>query len=498
MTLTLRTALTKASIASLAFAVIADASISIAGPAAAAASAETATTAAPAAAAEESGAATALVGPDGGHREPIPHPHPMSPTARAAIATVGPYQGPRPPRPGEPIGPDGASLETMIGQMLMVGFTGDDVDEAGTNLIARHIAAGRLGGVLFFGQNISDADAVKRMTEAFRAASPDRPVLLAVDQEGGRVERLTKAVGFQETPSARAIGMNRLDRASIVYERLAENLAAWGFNLNLAPVVDLAVERDNPVITRLGRAYSDDPAIVTDYARAFIEAHHAAGVLTALKHFPGHGSSRADTHEGFVDISETWAEDELVPYEKLMAEGLADMVLVSHVHLDMPPDIPPTTATFAEVPDETPALQAAAVDERIVRAPTRPVANDLTDPLHEAESALPLPASLSPQIIDGLLRETLGYQGVVISDDLEMGAIEALGDPVETTAQAILAGNDILVFAGGAAPGQDLVATLHRRIRQAANEDPRLLARIVESYKRIADLKTRLSAEPEN
>ncbi|WP_108661479.1 glycoside hydrolase family 3 protein [Acuticoccus kandeliae] len=389
---------------------------------------------------------------EGRRHEPIPHRHPMTRAARRAIPSIGPYQGPRPPRPGEPVGPNGESLEMMIGQMLMVGFTGDDAGETGANLIARHVAAGRLGGVLFFGQNVESADAVRRLTKCFTDASPQGlPVLLAVDQEGGRVERLTKAVGFKETPSARAIGTNGLDRASLVYDRLAENLAAWGFNLNLAPVVDLGVQKDNPVIARLGRAYSDDPRLVTEFARAFIEAHHAAGVLTALKHFPGHGSSKGDSHTGLVDISASWSPDELLPYRTLINEGLADMVLVAHVKLDTV---------------RTASLGAGPV-----------------------ESA---PATLSPDIIEGLLRGTLGYDGVVISDDMEMGSITDLGDPVEIAARAILAGNDILVFAGGAAPGRDLVATLHRRIREAAEADPAVLARIVQSYTRIAHLKARM------
>jgi beta-N-acetylhexosaminidase len=340
---------------------------------------------------------------------------------------------------------DGASIETMIGQMLMVGFDGTDVDEAGPRRILHHIRAGRLGGVILFKRNVESEAAVKRLTAAFRAAAPGLPVLVAVDQEGGRVRRLTPSVGFPYTPSAERLADRGTGVARQAYARLARHLAAFGFNVNLAPVVDLSVRRDNPIIGRLGRAFSADPDVVTRLAGILIEAHHRAGILTALKHFPGHGSSGADTHEGFVDVTRSWSPRELLPYRRLIASGRADMVMVAHVH----------HGTFS--PPETRA-----------------------------------PASLSAGVIEGLLRGELGYDGVVISDDMEMGAIRKLGSPVDIAVRAILAGNDILVYAGGATPGRDLVAVLQQRLKRAALADPRVAARIRESYARIARLKQRL------
>lgn len=369
---------------------------------------------------------------------PVPLRNPMSSGDRAAAdvrrqATLRAVEA------------DGTSLETMIGQMLMVGFDGDDLSDAGPQRILGHIRAGRLGGVILFKRNVKSAAAVKEMTAAFRAASPGLPVLVAIDQEGGRVQRLDGDVGFPETPSAIRVAGRGDEAARSAYQRMADALAAWGFNVNLAPVVDLAVRPDNPIITRIGRAYSADPARVTDLATAFVEAHRAAGLLTSLKHFPGHGSSSGDTHHGFVDVSGSWTRRELDPYRDMIAANRADMVMVAHVH----------HADFSP-----------------------PGRRD--------------PATLSPKVIEGLLRGELGFDGVVISDDMEMGAIEALGAPVDIAARAILAGNDILIYAGGAAPGKDLVTVLQSRLREAAKRDPAVAERIRESYGRIARMKERL------
>ncbi|XWN33246.1 MAG: glycoside hydrolase family 3 N-terminal domain-containing protein [Devosia sp.] len=378
--------------------------------------------------------------------------------ARTANLVAGiPIPGRKPPtppgyvRPKDPEpSPGFPSLKVMVGQMLMVGFDGNDVGQPGPNRIARHLADGTLGGVLFFRYNVKSEAAVKRLTSQFRKAAQGHPVpLIAVDQEGGRVQRLTRRVGFTNTPSARRIAQSGdAPGAKRIYRRLANDLSRWGFNVNLAPVVDLGMRRDNPVITRMERAYSGDPATVGAFAGAFVDAHRDAGVLTALKHFPGHGSSAGDTHHGFVDVSSTWTRNELIPFRALIDEDRVDMVMVAHVHLG-------GVAGIRQTRD---------------------------------------PATLSPDIIEGLLRTEIGYDGVVISDDMEMGAITKLGSPVEVASRAILAGNDILVFAGGAAPGRDLVAVLQSRIRQAAR-DPAVMRRIEQSYRRIVRMKASLGPE---
>ncbi|WP_083660201.1 glycoside hydrolase family 3 protein [Acuticoccus yangtzensis] len=350
-----------------------------------------------------------------------------------------------------PVPADGSdpAFEVMAGQMLMVGFQGDDVDQAGPLRVARQIEAGRLGGVIFFRQNVKSEAAVKRLTALFRrSAPPGLPVLIAVDQEGGKVQRLTTKVGFASTPSARRVADDGEEAATRIYGDLARALADWGFNVNLAPVVDLGADRDNPIIARLGRAFSGDPATVAALAGRFVAAHRAAGILTSLKHFPGHGSSDGDTHKGFVDVSLSWREIELAPFRTLIAEGLADMVMVAHVHLSP----------------------------------------------YGTEGQ---PASLSRDLIQGLLRDTLGFEGVVISDDMEMGAVTRLGDPIDLAAEAVAAGNDIIVYAGGAAGQDDIVDALQTSLAGAAAADPVLHGRVAQSFRRVMAMKAdRLAPRP--
>ena len=338
-------------------------------------------------------------------------------------------------------------LEHMAGQMIVVGFAGDSIDDRSVTRLREEIADGRLGGVMYLKTNVASLDAVRAMNAAFLAAAPaGLPPFLTLDQEGGSVERLTEAVGFREVPSAEAVAARHQPAgARTLYGSMARDIAALGFTVNFGPVVDLNTNPDNQVIARYGRAFSADAGKVTDYAAAFVAAHREAGLLTALKHFPGHGSSTADSHEGFVDISDSWAPAELEPYRALIAAGAADMVMVGHLY-------------------------------------------------HEdySGSDLQLPASLSPQWITGVLREELGYDGVVISDDLEMGAIRDHYSLGETVVRAVRAGMDILLFSNTAEPRASLTDEIRTILLAEAEADPAFAARIEESYRRIVALKARI------
>ncbi|MGB3338659.1 MAG: glycoside hydrolase family 3 N-terminal domain-containing protein, partial [Devosia sp.] len=339
-----------------------------------------------------------------------------------------------------------ATLEQMAGQMIVVGFQGDDADDAAVAKLRDELAAGRLGGVMLLKINVKSLDAVAEMNAAFRAASPDLPPFLTLDQEGGAVERLTKDVGFAEIPNAATIAAeNSPDEAEAIYARMAASIAELGFTVNFGPVADINLNPNNQVIAKFGRAFSADPADVASYDAAFIEAHHAAGLLTSLKHFPGHGSSTADSHEGFVDITETWQPSELDPYRALIADDLVDMVMVGHLY----------HADYSDAGAQT-------------------------------------PSSLSPQWITGVLRDELGYDGVVISDDLEMGAIRDHFTLEQTVTMGVRAGMDVLLFSNTskyrASLGQEILDIL---LREAAS-DPAFAARIEESYERIVALKGRI------
>jgi beta-N-acetylhexosaminidase len=334
----------------------------------------------------------------------------------------------------------------MAGQMIIVGFQGDDVSDKSVKAVAVEIASGGLGGVMYLKPNVKSLDAVKAMNQLFRASSPDLPPFITLDQEGGAVERLTKAVGFEELPNAATVAANDSPaEAEALYAAMARKVAALGFSVNFGPVADLNVNPDNQVIAKFGRAYGKSGDTVAAYDEAFIEAHHEAGLITSLKHFPGHGSSTADSHEGFVDISNTWSAAELEPYKILFGDGYADMVMVGHLyHKDY------------------------------------------------AGQGTKLPASLSPEWITGVLRDQLGFKGVVVSDDLEMGAIRKIYDLHDTVVQAVNAGTDVLLFSNTAAPSGGLADQIRGILVAEAQADPAFRARIEASYARILALKARI------
>ncbi len=282
-----------------------------------------------------------------------------------------------------------AALEAELGQLLLVGFEGTDAEDNAA--LERLLCETGVGGVVLFARNIlSDAQA-GRLTHAMAARSREctgRRLLVAVDAEGGQVMRLGPDAGFTATFEAR---------------RIARVLKSAGINWNLAPVVDVGCNPKNPVIVGAGRSFSADPLLVTAHARAVIQGLHAEGVLTALKHFPGHGSSHGDSHKGFVDVTDTADRcPELTPYRMLIAERLADGIMTAHVF------------------------------------------NRALDP--------EFPATLSRATITGLLRDELGFGGPVVTDDLRMRAIERHWGLEAAAVRALAAGADILLIADDRLP----------------------------------------------
>jgi len=339
-----------------------------------------------------------------------------------------------------------ATLEEMAGQMIVIGFEGDSVDAAGVASVADELAAGRLGGVMYLKKNVASLASVREMNAMFRAISPGLPPFITLDQEGGAVERLTRDVGFKEIPNAASIAASHSPLvAEDIYGEMAKGIAAEGFSVNFGPVADLNTNPNNQIIARFGRAFSEEAETVIAYDEAFIKAHHVAGLITALKHFPGHGSSTADSHEGFVDITRTWDEAELEPYRALIGEGIVDMVMVGHLY----------HADYADDDGET-------------------------------------PSSLSPRWIDGVLRDELGFDGVVISDDLEMGAIRQHFTLEETVTKAVRAGMDVLLFSNTAKYRPGLSQEILDILLAEAEADPDFAARIAQSYERIVALKSRI------
>lgn len=330
----------------------------------------------------------------------------------------------------------------------MIGLPGRTVDSAALADVHR----GWVGSLIMFEKNIPQENSyvdLKKINWTYQHASPI-PLFIAIDQEGGRVNRLKEKYGFPPTVSAATLGAYpTLDSVHFYARITAATLAGLGFNANFAPVVDLAVNPDNPVIAKVERSFSEDPDRVTACASAFIEEHRKLGIVTVLKHFPGHGSSSGDTHLGMADVSNTWTSKELLPYRRLISSDHADAIMTAHI-----------------------------VNRRL-------------------DSAA-LPGTLSAQMIAGLLRDSLGYRGVVFSDDMQMQAITkyyGLGDAIRL---AINAGVDILVFSNNI-PGNEerTVDTVHDLIRQYVESGAIPASRIDESFHRVMQLKQRRLAVDE-
>jgi len=341
------------------------------------------------------------------------------------------------------------SLDVKIGQMLMVGFRGLKVSD--DHPIVQDIRNRYLGSVVLFDydvptqtpvRNIESPAQVKALVEALQAVS-STPLLVAIDQEGGKIRRLKEKFGFPPTVSHQYLGtMNDLALTCEHATAIAETLAQLGINLNLAPVVDLNTNPDNPIIGQLERSFSADPDIVTNHALEFIRVHHEQRVLCTLKHFPGHGSSADDSHLGLVDVTNTWSPTELEPYANIIKAGEADAIMTAHVF------------------------------------------NANLDPEY--------PATLSKPTITGILREELNYDGVVISDDMQMGAI-ANHYGFETAIQATIeAGVDIIAIANNSVYEEDIAARTVALIKQWIQDGKIGEARINESYQRIQWLKGKL------
>lgn len=294
-------------------------------------------------------------------------------------------------------------LRRLAGSVVMVGFRGLTAEP--NTYIHRHIREDHLTGVILFDEhvptnernrNITSPEQLRKLTAELQAASA-RPLLIAIDQEGGQVARLNTHNGFPQFPAHAEMGENfEPAETQLTAAHIAKTLAEAGINLNFAPVVDLNINPRNPIIGAQDRSFSDDPTMVTDHARSFIAGHRAHGVASAIKHFPGHGSSTADTHLSAVDVTESFKDSELAPYRCLISEGVVDMIMVGHLR-------------------------------------------------HRGFDA-ELPASLSAKTIDGMLRREMGFDGVVVTDCLDMAAAAEHYSLQERVTLALNAGVDLLLF----------------------------------------------------
>ena len=338
-------------------------------------------------------------------------------------------------------------LNPRLGELLLVGFHGTTLQDNAA--LEGLLCETRVAGVILFARNIVDAAQTARLTRDLTArarACTGRPLLVAVDAEGGQVMRLGPAAGWTATLSHQELGQaGDLAQTELEARRIGGMLREAGINWNLAPVIDVGYNPANPVIVGVGRSFGANPKLVAAQARAYIAGMHAAGILTAVKHFPGHGSSVDDSHAGFVDVTDTARpEVELVPYRLLLAEGVMDAVMTAHVfnrHLDAW-----------------------------------------------------VPATLSRPTIDGVLRSELGWRGVVVSDDMRMGAIQQHYGAGDAAVRALRAGVDLILIADDRLPGDGSAsAGTLEAIRRALRQGRLPAGQVDEALARIAALRSRLT-----
>ena len=346
---------------------------------------------------------------------------------------------------------DSPSLERMIGEMIMVGFRGMSLASDAPILSA--LKSGKVGGVILFSRdsgagrerNVNSMSQLQALTAQLRRAA-GRPILIAVDQEGGKVQRLGPNHGFPAWPTALELGRGNPDLTFQKARQMGALLAQAGFNLNLAPSADLHFA-DSPAIGKLERAFGAEPELVAAHAANFIRAMSENKILSCLKHFPGHGSARGDTHDGLTNAGPDWTPKELAPFAILLEGGFSGAIMAAHVVL----------------------------------------------PQYG-----PLPADLNPAIINGLLRSDLGWQGVVISDDLQMKAIRNYYTLSETILLAVEAGVDILIFGNNATPSatgnfaeydEQIAVNVHAELLELVRAGRVSQERIRQSWERIQIFK---------
>ncbi|ADU65528.1 glycoside hydrolase family 3 domain protein [Desulfurispirillum indicum S5] len=349
--------------------------------------------------------------------------------------------------PGPVSGSD-ISLERMVGQMVLAGFRGLEVQP--DDPIMQDISHGFVGGVILFDRdvltgsrerNVRDREQLSRLIADLQEHA-STVLFIAIDQEGGLVSRLKPVHGFEALASHRELGEGSPSSTFAAASDMAQALAGLGVNLNFAPVVDVNMNPENPVIGSLGRSFSADASAVARHGEQFARAMDAAGVIPAIKHFPGHGSSLADSHLGFTDITQTWNPHELLPFREMIANGFGGMVMTGH--------------------------------------------------LFHRELDAEYPATLSRVVLQDLLRQELGFTGVIVSDDMQMKAITDHFGFEEALERAVYAGVDILLLGNNLEYDPLVARRAVKAIVEMVERGTLPRERIEASYERIQALKRQL------
>ena len=290
-----------------------------------------------------------------------------------------------------------------------------------------------------FPRNIVSPEQVKKLTTDLQKHS-SVPLFISIDVEGGLVNRLKPKYGFMEVPSAKELGQGSSENTFQIAKKLGEQLKNLGINFDFAPVVDLNINPQNPVIGKLGRSFGEDPQVVITHAESFINGLSQSKIITSIKHFPGHGSSKTDSHQGITDITETYQAQELIPFQELIKKNIVPTVMVAH--------------TF----------------------------NKNLDPLY--------PATLSSNTIQRTLKDLVGFNEVVVCDDLSMGAISQNYGLTEAAVKMVIAGCDLIIISNNVSSyDETLPYKVSSAILQAVQTGVIATTSIETSYNKIIKLK---------
>ncbi len=324
------------------------------------------------------------------------------------------------------------SLEEKIGQMMFAGISGTEMSDSTRDLINNY----QVGGLIFYKNNIASTSQIVTLQNEIRTANAGNklPLLLGVDQEGGRISRLPNEV--RNLPTSLAIGT--VNNPAYSYEigtLLGKEVKAFGFNLNFAPVLDVNSNPNNPVIG--DRSFGNNAEIVSRLGIETMKGMMDEDVIPVVKHFPGHGDTSVDSHLELPTVNKSLAELEkleLIPFKKAVENG-ADVVMAAHILL---PKIDPD-----------------------------------------------YPTSMSKVVLTDMLREQLGFNEVIITDDMTMGAIAENYSIDQAAVQSVKAGSDIILVAHGESNIAATIAALKAAVENGEIKEER----INESVARIIRLK---------
>ena len=338
------------------------------------------------------------------------------------------------------------ALKEQIGQMLILGFRGTTFQK--NSFIDSAIKNLKIGGIVLFdydvpsgifSRNITNPSQLKKLISSLQKQSPT-PLIVSIDVEGGLVNRLKPKYGFMEIPSAQKLGESSPENTYQVAKQLGAQLKNLGINFDFAPVVDLNINPQNPVIGKIERSFGSDPNMVINHAENFIKGLTENKIISSIKHFPGHGSSKTDSHLGVTDITTTYQAIELVPFQELIKKNIVPTIMVAH--------------TFNKNLDAN------------------------------------YPASMSKNTIQGTLKDLLNFKGVVVCDDLSMGAISQNYGLTEAAVKMAGAGCDLIIISNNVTTyDESLPQKVVEAIYSAVKNGSLSTSSIEASYDKIINLK---------